>query len=320
MITGVHHTGLVVRDLDAAIAFFATGNAFRVLSRFAVSDDPTSRALLQVEDATAKAALLQGTLGCLELFEFAATRSAPLAMAQVPASGIRHVCLQTAINDDLFDAMLGAGASAHARPSGLGTGNSYAYIRDPEGNLLELEGVPWAPAVTRPWYAHTALVSPDIARITAFYEMLTGVAVHSRGRFGPDVKFDTVAGIEGVRFDGAWLRLSNAEIEFWQYYEPASLPAPRRDMAAPGWNHLCFESNDIAADYDRLLAAGVELHGPPADMGGARVLFGRDPDGNVFELLQPAATGARASCAAMLDESEGKAIDEARTAMRATQV
>lgn len=316
MITGIHHTGLSVRDLDAAIAFYTQEHSFTLLYRFEVADNDANRKMLQLSNAGARGAFLHGVLGCLEIFEFAAERGGDALGRDVYTAGIRHICLQTGISDALFDGLLAAGASAHARPAGLGTGNSYAYIRDPEGNLLELEGTPWAPATaTRPWFAHTALVTSDIERLSGFYAMLTGVGIHQRGSFGPDRKFDIVAGIENVQFKGAWLRLANAELEFWQYLQPETLSVARRNTAEIGWNHLCFESDDIDADHARLVAAGVELHGAPMKLGEARLAFGRDPDGNIFELLQPG-PDAEVTIAAMLAQPDGRLIDAARTAFR----
>lgn len=319
MITGLHHTGLAVRDLDAAIAFYSCQRAFSLLHRFEIADTAENRAVLQLDDASARAAFLQGSLGNLELFEFSAGKRAAWPERAVYSAGIRHICLQTAISDRLYESMVEAGAMSHARPAGLGTGNSYVYIRDPEDNLLELEGTPWAPpAASRPWFAHTAIVTPDIARLTGFYTMLTGVAVAREGNFGPHEKFDVVAGIAGVRFSGAWMRLANAELEFWQYAHPPTVPAARRNAAEPGWNHLCFESDDIAADHARLAAQGIELHGPPRDFGNARIFYGRDPDGNIFEVLEPGAA-ARVTVAAMLADPEGQLVDTARTAYRSGQ-
>ncbi len=317
MITGLHHTGLSVRDLDAAIAFYSVEQAFRLASRFEVADTAENRALLQVENAAARAAFLIGTLGGLELFEFAAGREADTPDRAVYAAGIRHVCLQTAISDNFYDNMVAAGAGTHARPAGLGTGNSYVYIRDPEDNLIELEGTPWAPqSAQRPWFAHAALVTTDIVRLAGFYALLTGSAVLRQGNFGPDNKFDVVAGIADLRFKGAWLRLANAELEFWEYDHPRTKPVERRNAVAPGWNHLCFESDDIDADHARLLGLGVELHTPPHPFGSARVFFGRDPDGNIFEVLQPRPE-ARLTVATLLAEPEGHAVDAARIAFRA---
>ncbi len=316
MITGIHHTGLSVHDLDAAIAFYTQERSFTLLYRFEIADSHTNRTMLQLPNAGARGAFLQGVLGCLEIFQFSAERDSDFGEREVYTAGIRHICLQTGISDALFDGMLASGASAHARPAGLGTGNSYAYIRDPEGNLLELEGTPWAPPTApRPWFAHTALVTPDIERLSGFYAMLTGIDVHQRGSFGPDRKFDIVAGIADVQFDGAWLRLANAELEFWQYKQPETISVARRNAAEIGWNHLCFESDAIDADRARLAAAGVELHGAPMKFGDARVVFGRDPDGNIFELLQPGPS-AEVTVAAMLAQPDGRLIDAARTAYR----
>ena len=318
MITGLHHTGLSVRDLDAAIAFYSIEHAFRLVSRFDVADTAENRALLQVENSAARAALMIGTLGGLELFEYEAGRECEASDRAIYAAGIRHVCLQSAISDHLYDKMVAGGAGTHARPAGLGTGNSYVYIRDPEGNLVELEGTPWAPRTARrPWFAHTALVTPDISRLSAFYSLLTGSPVHRQGRFGPDHKFDLVGGIADLRFKGAWLRLANAELEFWEYDQPRTTAVERRNATAIGWNHLCFESDDIDADHARLLALGVEVHSPPHPFGSARVFFGRDSDGNIFELLQPGPK-APITVATMLTDPEGHAVDAARTAFRAT--
>jgi len=316
MITGLHHTGLVVSDLDAAIAFYTSQQAFAVASRFDLADTPENRAMLQLDDARARVAFLRGTLGAIELFEYADAGHRADPEREVYSAGIRHICLQQDLSDILYDGFVRAGAASHSRPSGLGTGNSYVYIRDPEGNIIELEGVPWAPAAAdRPWFAHTAIVSPDMPRLLAFYAMLTGQESARQGSFGPDPKFDRVAGIANVRFDGGWLRLSNAELEFWQYHQPLTTPVARRALNTPGWNHVCFESDDLEADCQRLVSQGIELHGPPQDVGSATVLFGRDPDGNVFELLQPA-QGASLTVEAMIEEQQGRAVDIARTAWR----
>ena len=288
MITGIHHTGLVVRDLDASIDFFRKGADFEVASRFDLADTAINRALFELADATGRAALLKGTLGCIELFEFTVNASRVIRHPTIFEAGIRHVCLQGGMDNVLFDRMVAQGASAHAPLSGLGTGNLYAYIRDREGNIIEIEGVPWKPGdVTRTWYAHTAIVTPAIDRLSEFYAMVTGSPVHRRGSFGPDPKFDVVGGLHDARFHGAWLRAGNAELEFWQYLTPLTEAVPPRAMSDLGWNHVCFESNDIDSDIDRLRTAGVELHLPVSEFGNARIVFCRDPDGNIFELLQP---------------------------------
>jgi hypothetical protein len=49
--------------------------------------------------------------------------------------------------------------------------------------------------------------------------------------------------------------------------------------------------------------------------GNARLFFGRDPDGNVFEVLQTS-LDKQLTVAAMLQEANGHSVDAARTAYR----
>lgn len=60
----------------------------------------------------------------------------------------------------------------------------------------------------------------------------------------------------------------------------------------PGITHFCVEVSDIESEYERLKAAGASFHCPPLDFSGeAMATYGRDPDGNVFELLQMSVAG-----------------------------
>ncbi len=50
---------------------------------------------------------------------------------------------------------------------------------------------------------------------------------------------------------------------------------------------MCFVVDDCQADYERLVAAGMDFHCPPMGGGtGAKLTYGRDPDGNIIELLE----------------------------------
>ena len=43
---------------------------------------------------------------------------------------------------------------------------------------------------------------------------------------------------------------------------------------------------DIFAEYERLRQAGVAFHTEPQSVGLFRSTYGRDPDGNIFELQE----------------------------------
>jgi catechol 2,3-dioxygenase-like lactoylglutathione lyase family enzyme len=286
MIKGLHHAGLVVQDLEAAIRFYGTAGGFICVWRFRVEDGGKARQALGIDNAGAEVAFLRGPTGFLELFQFDVTVKQPLP-SRVHEAGIRHICLQSIDGNSLFDTCVGAGATYHARPSGLGTGNLYAYIRDPEGNILEVEGLPWAEGVVSPpWFAHIALVSADIARLSAFYEAVLGNKVHARGHFGPEAKFDVVAGQSGIVFDGAWLKTGHLQLEFWSYHTPKTAALAPRQANQTGWSHFAFEVDDIAGEYARLNDLGMVFLSQPVSNGPLTFVYGRDPDGNLVELLQ----------------------------------
>ncbi|HJP36347.1 MAG TPA: VOC family protein, partial [Gammaproteobacteria bacterium] len=61
----------------------------------------------------------------------------------------------------------------------------------------------------------------------------------------------------------------------------------RRPVCDHGITHLCLQVSDIDAEYERLKAAGMVFHCPPQAVGDAiHATYGRDPDGNVVELLE----------------------------------
>jgi hypothetical protein len=96
----------------------------------------------------------------------------------------------------------------------------------------------------------------------------------------------------------AWVHGLNVGLEFWCYANPPTVPrADRRPINEPGYSHVCFETDDIAADFARAVALGAEPHAPPQALGSATAAYLRDPDGNVVELLQWRGADTRMSIA-----------------------
>ena len=59
-----------------------------------------------------------------------------------------------------------------------------------------------------------------------------------------------------------------------------------RQLCDHGITHLCLEVDDIEAEHTRLSAAGMRFHHAPVQNDGAKMTYGRDPDGNVIELIE----------------------------------
>ncbi|RKQ91909.1 catechol 2,3-dioxygenase-like lactoylglutathione lyase family enzyme [Solirubrobacter pauli] len=70
----------------------------------------------------------------------------------------------------------------------------------------------------------------------------------------------------------------------------AGRPMPDGRTPAPGgWNRLHFIVEDLAAEVDRLRAAGVHFRNDIVRGPGGQQILLEDPSGNPIELFQPAA-------------------------------
>ena len=72
---------------------------------------------------------------------------------------------------------------------------------------------------------------------------------------------------------------------------PASSARPMPDGRTPGpggWNRIHFIVDDIAADVERLRAAGLTFRNDIVTGPGGQQILLEDPSGNPIELFQPA--------------------------------
>ena len=137
-------------------------------------------------------------------------------------------------------------------------------------------------------FHHAALATPDLDRCLAFYTGVLGceVAWTFGWEAGSDAA-DAITGLTGSAARAAMLRLGGSHIEVFEFSAPAAPPADGdRPVNAQGITHVCLLVKDIHAEYARLAAAGMRFHCPPQPQENGFVTYGRDPDGNVIELLE----------------------------------
>ena len=60
----------------------------------------------------------------------------------------------------------------------------------------------------------------------------------------------------------------------------------RSDPSDLGYPHFALEVKDVEAEHKRLSEAGMSFVGPPVDVGSQKAVYGRDPFGNIIELLE----------------------------------
>ena len=313
MIQGIHHPALMVRDLAAAARYYCAAAGMQRLSGDAAAAfAPALEGMAGAGGLRFKLALLAGRNGYLLLAAPHWPPGAPAAQDNpINRAGFRHFCAQNFDCAVLAKAVAAGGGSLIAPPLDLGTGNQYAYARDGEGNIMEIEGLPYVPPAEPTWLGHMALVTRDMGRAATFYAALLGRGVKHRSRVGPGVQFDTMGGLRNAQLEGAWLPAGNLQLELWQFHAPPSPPeAAPRQLFDPGYSHLCLESDDLAADTALLARLGGAIVGEVVEAGGLRAQFGRDGEGNLLQLIELSGT-ARALAIAALADSEASLRIEA---------
>ena len=141
---------------------------------------------------------------------------------------------------------------------------------------------------------HISLSTKNFERLLHFYSELLGLPFATSYDWDSDnPAADKVVGLEHSAVKTALLRAGNTFVEIFEYTNPiGNDPIDKPRACDAGITHICFDVVDVDGEYQRLLAAGVEFHTPPVDVGGVvRTTYGRDPDGNIFELQEVTQSG-----------------------------
>lgn len=132
-VVGFDHVGISVADLAAMGEWYERALGLEPLGDFE----------LDARGISLRGRMLGGEGFKFELIEMRGSEPDPLAGAGPGAAlarrGIGHICLRVEGLDEVYERLLGDRAEAKVppRPSPL-EGWRYAYVADPEGNLIEL--------------------------------------------------------------------------------------------------------------------------------------------------------------------------------------
>jgi lactoylglutathione lyase len=137
------HVGLSVRDLDAMSDWYARHFGYRVQLRLELDAVGLRIVMLTADDGRRFELLTRRGSGSPGL-------RASNALEAAATWGFGHVAFQVADLDITYRRLLAAGASAVAEPApSPEPGLWFAWVHDPEGNLVELIGPNDASAETR---------------------------------------------------------------------------------------------------------------------------------------------------------------------------
>jgi len=146
-------------------------------------------------------------------------------------------------------------------------------------------------------FAHLNLVARDWRKLAAFYERVFGCAPVPPERDLGGPWLERATGLAGAHIRGMHLRLpgggeNGPTLEIFQYLPEGQAAA--RAVNRPGFGHIAFAVEDVAAAREAVLAAGGGEVGPlttvpVAGAGTITFVYLTDPEGNILELQRWAA-------------------------------
>ena len=142
---------------------------------------------------------------------------------------------------------------------------------------------------------HVGLCVASLDRSIEFYRGGFGMQIVAQGTFERGTeggRYEAILGLEGATGRVAMLQAADLRLELFEFSYPTPKRSdPNRPVCDHGITHFSVEVVDIGREYERLKACGASFHCPPLEFSGkVTATYGRDPDGNVFELLEmPAA-------------------------------
>jgi len=98
---------------------------------------------------------------------------------------------------------------------------------------------------------------------------------------------DQAFGIPDAGCKVAMIKRGNSCIELFEFRSAATPKGdPKRPVNQHGITHICLAADDYDKDYAFLKRAGVVFNTKPQGDSPSRWAYGRDPFGNVIELLE----------------------------------
>ena len=137
-------------------------------------------------------------------------------------------------------------------------------------------------------FNHVGVSVADLERSIAFYRDVFGLeqACPAFPFGGPN--YARIMDLPDPRGRMCVMAGGGLQLELFEFAQPEpAAKDPNHSVADRGLTHFGVDVDDIEAAFARMQAQGVRFHSPVLQFpGGMKAAYGRDPDGNVFELLE----------------------------------
>lgn len=141
-------------------------------------------------------------------------------------------------------------------------------------------------------YVHTNLIARDWKELVQFYSEVFGCEPKGPKRNMSGAWLDNVTALPNAHLTGVHLRLpgygeNGPTLEIFSYDELIERGMPAANQC--GFAHIAFAVNDVDQALQAVIAAGGGTVGRVATtgvdgVGVLRVVYARDPEGNIVEL------------------------------------
>ena len=281
-IKGIHHIGISVADVAASSGFLEEAANLTHVGEGSFSGTGIA------SSTPSASTIMKGPNAYVELMQFDSQTPEPVP---VEGPGFTHLCFQSPSERLMYNGFKDAGATAVSWGEGPvdlgGYGVHYAYLRDADKTMYEVEQVDRPPFGEQVWIGHVALASHDIDRLVEFYSDVFGIGPYRRVNKATGPRVDEVTGLKDARMRAAWFNVANMVLEIWEFINPVT---PDTSAARPfekvGYNKFTFEVSDLTEEMTRLKARGVKFASEPLATPIGVEAYATDPDGNRFSLVQ----------------------------------
>ncbi len=279
------HVTISVSDTERALAFYRDLLGFPVLGKL----DYNNAVGLTIHF------LDIGNEHILEIFSFGAPTKPSEWLPDDLQTGLRHVGFKVSDVDAATARLKAAGVPFTLDPLDATGGVRIAFFKDPDGTLLEIvqneldyhkpgpaAGAlpPLQPQGDTLLFDHVAVTVGDLDRSLAFYRDLLGFPIIGQ------LFFNDARG-----FVITYLQVGASVLELFSFSAQTTNLRWNPDETVLGLKHLGLLVDDVDDVAAQLKAADVPFILEPKDaLGGVRVAFFYDPDGNALELIDGVVT------------------------------
>ena len=133
---------------------------------------------------------------------------------------------------------------------------------------------------------HPALAVPDMGQALDFYCGVIGFELCMQADIPSGIEpMDTAFAVPDAGCKVRMIKKGNTCIELFEFNSPVDGDSDR-PVTKQGITHFALATDDVEKDFAHLESNGVKFNTPLFGASPSRFAYGRDPFGNVIELLE----------------------------------